>query len=114
MKYRLGFVTNSSSSSFIISKYYLTPQQIDQIKDYINVAESVVGGTEDSLGYTEFGWLDEDFGIEENEKFIGGSTWMDNFDMYAFLDYIKVPQEKVKWFSFSYDLETMIRKQEEE
>ena len=37
MKIRNGFVSNSSSSSFIINKENLTPNQIERIKNHIEV-----------------------------------------------------------------------------
>lgn len=37
MKLRIGFVTNSSSSSFTIAKSDLTDDQIEKIKNHIKV-----------------------------------------------------------------------------
>lgn len=114
MKFRFGFVTNSSSSSFIISKKHLTSIQIEQINNYLKVAEFIVHRTEDDWEPNRFGWLNEDWDIEENNEYISGSSWTDNFDMYAFLDYIRVPEEKVHWYDSSHNLAYMIEKQEEE
>ena len=41
MKLRLGFVTNSSSSSFAIARSDLTDEQIEKIKNYFEVAKEV-------------------------------------------------------------------------
>ena len=42
MLIRAGFVSNSSSSSFIINKSFLTPFQIEVIKDYKNLYEKTL------------------------------------------------------------------------
>lgn len=36
MKLRSGFVSNSSSSSFVIGKAYMTPEQIKQFKLFLS------------------------------------------------------------------------------
>ena len=41
MKLRIGFVTNSSSSSFTIAKSDLTDEQIEKIKNYFEAAKKV-------------------------------------------------------------------------
>ena len=52
MKIRNGFVSNSSSSSFIINKKCLTKEQIDQICNYKEVAR--VLGNYDSLELSDW------------------------------------------------------------
>lgn len=39
MKIRKDFVTNSSSSSFIISKKYLTEEQLEAIRNHSKIGE---------------------------------------------------------------------------
>ena len=41
MKLRIGFVTNSSSSSFTIARSDLTDEQIEKIKNYFEAAKEV-------------------------------------------------------------------------
>ena len=64
MKHRAGFVSNSSSSSFIIDKRYITPEQIERLEEYIR---------EDCEGGWNIAGSDEDF--------IRGYTIMDNGDL---------------------------------
>jgi hypothetical protein len=87
MKIRAGFVSNSSSSSFVISKDNLTGKQIKLIK-----AHSIKG--------KEFGipYGDSDpWSIAEDDDYIKGSTWMDNFDMSEYLSKIGVPSHEITW-----------------
>ena len=42
MKKRTGFVSNSSSSSFVILKDSLTQEQIDMIFDYQNIVKNIL------------------------------------------------------------------------
>lgn len=41
MKLRIGFITNSSSSSFTIAKSDLTDEQIEKIKNYFEAAKKL-------------------------------------------------------------------------
>lgn len=58
MKIRSGFVSNSSSSSFVLDKKYLTSDEINLIKNF-----------ECEVEY---------WSIEEDEDFVRGFTSMDN------------------------------------
>jgi hypothetical protein len=80
MKIRNGFVSNSSSSSFIIPKSALSAAQIDKIKNY---------GTAGAL----YGAPDSGWDIKEDKHTIRGSTYMDNFDMDQYLIDIGVDPE---------------------
>lgn len=78
MKIRNGFVSNSSSSSFIVSKRFITEEQMDNIRN---------------LKYTELCF----WHIEEDEVYFCGRTDMDNFDMHDYMTNIGVDMEHVKW-----------------
>lgn len=86
MKIRNGFVTNSSSSSFVIAKRNLDFDQINAIRRHGEIGEKL------GLDCSE-----EEWHIEENKLFIGGSTDMDNFNMAEFFDRIEIPDEIVRW-----------------
>jgi hypothetical protein len=87
MKIRRGFVSNSSSSSFMIDKCDLTSEQIYQIKDH-----AVYAKLKNWNVMYDCPWC-----IDETEDQISGSTSMDNFDMRWFLDKINVNMDKVTW-----------------
>ena len=82
MKIRLYFVSNSSSSSFAINKKYLSPYQIQLIKDHKNCGEE---------------YADSDpWEIRERKNNIEGSTTMANFDFHEYLKKIGVKEEWIE------------------
>ena len=91
MKLRNGFVSNSSSSSFVISKAHLSPSQIDQIQRHIEVGKAF--GMECANPYNRWD-------IHNDEDRLRGSTSMNNFDMGELLQRIGVPENAVEWSDY--------------
>ena len=96
MKIRNGFVSNSSSSSFVIYKQNLTEEQIEKI---MNVSEICLSMTsQDTQDETFWGWDSDPWRLVETELTVEGSTWMDNFSMYDYLiKFVGVNPDKIKW-----------------
>ena len=97
MKMRLGYVTNSSSSSFIIAKKYLDEDQIKAIHNHTELTKK--------LGW-DIDCLDWPWDIEENDNFITGYTYMDNFSMYDFLEKIGVEDKYVDWSEYPFNIDS--------
>lgn len=89
MKTRIGFVSNSSSSSFLIDKKNLTPTQLEQIRDYLTWGNKLK--ISDEL-LTEYDWE-----IAETKDMVIGSAAFETFDMEYFLDIIGIDYNKVRW-----------------
>ena len=88
MKIRQGFVSNSSSSSFIILKENLTEEQLEQINNHTQYAKANFHQFE----YTDDG---EGWDVYDKGKTIRLWTFMDNFDMSLFLTLIGVDEEDI-------------------
>jgi len=105
VKIRSGFVSNSSSSSFIVIKKDLKEEQIESIRNHKKVAVK--------MGYKEA--KDGFWDIDENDDRFILSTTMDNFDMETFLGEIEIPRENIEegpeGFSFMQSLFSDIIKQ---
>ena len=95
MKIRNGFVSNSSSSSFVILKNKLTEEQINQIKNHI----SFVLENKDMFKHYMLNYIDkyDQWEIKEENNLICGKTLMDNFDMKFFLNQIGISPEDIEW-----------------
>ena len=78
MKVRNGFVSNSSSSSFMILKNNLTKEQIEKIKNHIAVVNENKEEFNDVSFYTE---PNDAWQITENALSIMGKTWMGQIPM---------------------------------
>jgi len=95
MKKRMGFVSNSSSSSFVIKRADVSDAQIKMIRDYEKCgrlkkckeeAERCEGCVPEMFEYNDYGWT-----IEVTDDEVRGRTLMDNFDMNAYLrDVVRV------------------------
>lgn len=96
MKMRNGFVSNSSSSSFVVFKDALTKQQKDMIYDYQEYVKFFNTIDEKTIELFEY-CNDSPWRIEEYDDFIFGETPMDNFSMPDYLEYIKVENKYVDW-----------------
>jgi hypothetical protein len=82
MKIRQGFVSNSSSCSFIIPKKFLTEPQLDLIRNHQTCGEEYAD---------DWPWE-----LEESDDSIKGETIMANFDFPAYLEKIGVKREHIK------------------
>lgn len=96
MKIRNGFVSNSSSSSYIIQKNGLTEQQLEGIRNHIQVAQELMGKYHNlDFGCAE---LSDQWSIDEKEGSILAYTNMDNFDMHEFLiKGLRIPDNNIQW-----------------
>lgn len=96
MKIRNGFVSNSSSSSFVVKKADLTANQIWAILNYADVYDWFCNVSNmhkdpyfdgEAEEWTTFVYADE----------IRGDTFLDNFDMKGFMKVIGVDINKVEF-----------------
>lgn len=91
-KIRNGFVSNSSSSSFVINKKYLSPDNAYKI---LNMHKELKDNPEKyNLEYT---YYVDDWKVYENSDNVSGSTYMNNFDPEDFFRQIGVDLTKVEW-----------------
>jgi hypothetical protein len=93
MKFKLDFVTNSSSASFIIALDKLSQEQLILIYNHFSVGKLIKRKQIMSYGLSDHDeWL-----IWEDDGKLNGATIMDNFDMYWFLQEIGIPEEVIEY-----------------
>ena len=78
MKTRIGFVSNSSSASFVIAVNCLTEDQYDAL----------------AVRSEEIGWS-----IRRANGLVDGSTTMDNGEMEILMDELGIDTYCARWFS---------------
>ncbi len=94
MKKRMGFVSNSSASSFVIDRDYVSRKQLDHIENHIEFSKHVTPEEE------EWGWCnreDDAWCIDVTQTEVCGCVDMDNFDMRHFLQAIGIPEKAIAW-----------------
>jgi hypothetical protein len=96
MKIRTGFVSNSSSASFVIKKKNLTENQIRKIHDY----EYHLRNLRQNNEYVDvFRYIDDYWKISENDDEISGWTNMDNVNMHRYLLAIDIKYEDINFIN---------------
>lgn len=142
MKVRNGFVSNSSSASFIIKKSGLTEAQLDAIKrhgEYSKIVDKYFAKMAEELDEAGFDLEDLDpklarllkdgsyhspsyfdyqdpWVVKETETEVLLGCVCDNFAMYRFLEFIEVPPKIIKngpeYWNFDSEDETTENKEE--
>ena len=84
MKIRIGFVSNSSSASFVLKRRRLSKFQEEAVIDHLDCSIGLLRWTNDR----HYNWK---WSIDVNDKTIEGYTSTDNFPMSEFFDAIGIP-----------------------
>jgi hypothetical protein len=89
MKVRTGFVSNSSSCSFIIDRHTISDEKIEGIKQYVHCGnlEKCKESTTRCIGCRDDFWEynDQCWGIDVSDETISCETSMANFDLYSYI-----------------------------
>lgn len=81
---RLGFVANSSSSSFVLDKSKITGNQLEAVLNHAKHADIHFNGF-----WTNASWV-----LDNSKKTdLTGYTSMDNFDMGLFFELLEIPSD---------------------
>ncbi len=88
---RIGFVSNSSSSSFVISKKALKKGQLKKIRNHMHKGTKMGVYTSWNSNIDDSWLIITEFGL------VKGTTMMDNFPMHEYLKKIGVNMDAVTW-----------------
>jgi hypothetical protein len=102
MKIRNGFVSNSSSSSFVLLLKDITPSQLDMLQRHTQIAQAAGWAFGEYPGDNEVcccGWAGtkDAWEITVTDKSVKGYTVQDNFNMRAFMGRIGIASDLAKW-----------------
>lgn len=93
MKVRNGFVSNSSSSSFIINRDAVTPDQIERLVRYATANPNIVQKyLEDGDERGGCGWF-----IMIQENHIRGTTHMSDYNLRAWARHLGIPRSAMSF-----------------
>lgn len=95
MKIRLGFVSNSSSSSFMLYKPEMTDKQIYAVQNHAAEYARIKDPEVRSAIYGGDMYMSDSWRVTETEHTMKLYTSMDNFDMGEFLTYLGVPASAI-------------------
>jgi len=93
MKQRNGFVSNSSSSSFIIERKNLSDDQVKSIRNHIEYYNEHFSQLPGHYEQTDR----DSWSIRIGEKSVSGYTYMDNFPMDELLERIGINEDDIEW-----------------
>lgn len=119
MKIRQGFVSNSSSSSFMLSKSGLSKHQIDSMRDHINSFKKYAKDhnieKDEYDMYGDFGCVEphDSWEVCEKQNVIFFSTIIDNFDLLEYAEVLEIPNDNIEYFDFYFydnDVEKIYQK----
>jgi len=93
MKIKMGFVSNSSSASYVIPKKILSEEQISQIKNHIEYAQE---------HFPQIAWAEkgQEWDIVEIDDNITACTGMNNFDIYDFFIAIGIKEDDITYIVY--------------
>ena len=88
MKIRSGFVSNSSTTSFVVNKRLASEFQLVAIRNLVEAARAFGSSTAASAG----DWSIKEK-ISDGIPVIEGFAWMDNFGIESFFEKLMLPKE---------------------
>lgn len=102
MKFRNGFISNSSSCSFVIGKYFMSKEQVDKLRELVKLfdtANSILADEDNPITYNGFEITsDDETCINESDHYFYGQVSINGNHyevMYKFLEDEKLRSKSV-------------------